>query len=487
MNSTSKAISGEKHDSYFHSLEPGKALALTMNFPQHDSFDTKKAAVENKSIQHQISNTHSQCNHITTDPQGCLDCISSMFGPNYAPFAAFMQEFSEFAQTQKTIAMKQNDIIENFLSYHQQQYPKKTTLNEQELQHVFTFGTWSNGKKLFSSNPQFFMSNRWCIILVFTCMIIFLLVLGCSLIILSIYLATIRDVTDPVLAFIRAYSRINGDMFQYFNIIMGLIAIGALYIGAVIAYCSGLLGHSTIVTIVALVFNIIGLLTSVILICIVLFMGDTMKASLPVILESSVGNFESDTSTNSLSYSWTLMHKKYHCCIDGVLKTGQTVENRSRTFASLHPGWLVPESCCTSTNNLCVQVPTVNNSYINSSCIEPASKHFNQLLSNFSFILLPMLTNISGIIYLMNLKIAIHRMNTNNNELVKSLFALKSRNLAGIHNDLTKNPFDKSQQIKIDRKTKEKQHLNIPGYFPITPTILQIRKPEQNTYLHYGL
>ncbi|CAF3733817.1 unnamed protein product [Adineta steineri] len=436
MNSTSKAISGEKHDSYFHSLEPGKALALTMNFPQHDSFDTKKVAVENKSIQHQISNTHSQCNHITTDPQGCLDCISSMFGPNYAPFAAFMQEFSEFAQTQKTIAMKQNDIIENFLSYHQQQYPKKTTLNEQELQHVFTFGTWSNGKKLFSSNPQFLV--------------------GCSLIILSIYLATIRDVTDPVLAFIRAYSRINGDMFQYFNIIMGLIGIGALYIGAVTAYCSGLFGHSTIVTRVALIFNIIGLLSSVILICIVLFMGDTMKASLPVILESNVGNFESDTSTNSLSYAWTLMHKKYHCCIDGVLRTGQTVANRSRTFASLHPGWLVPESCCISTNNLCVQVPT-------------------------------MLTNISGIIYLMNLKIAIHRMNTNNNELVKSLFALKSRNLASIHNDLTKNPFDKSQQIKTDRKTKEKQHLHIPGYFPITPTILQIRKPEQSTYLHYGL
>ncbi|CAF0840154.1 unnamed protein product [Adineta steineri] len=418
MNSTSKAISGEKHDSYFHSLEPEKALALTMNFPQHDSFDTKKVAVENKSIQHQISNTHSQCNHITTDPQGCLDCISSMFGPNYAPFAAFMQEFSEFAQTQKTIAMKQNDIIENFLSYHQQQYPKKTTLNEQELQHVFTYGTWSNGKKLFSSNPQFLV--------------------GCSLIILSIYLATIRDVTDPVLAFIRAYSRTNGDMFQYFNIIMGLIAIGALYIGAVIAYCSGLFGHSTIVTIV-------------------------MKASLPVILESNVGNFESDTSTNSLSYSWSLMHKKYHCCIDGVLRTGQTVANRSRTFASLHPGWLVPESCCISTNNLCVQVPTVNNSYIN------------------------MLTNISGIIYLMNLKIAIHRMNTNNNELVKSLFALKSRNLAGIHNDLTKNPFDQSQQMKTDQKTKEKQRLHIPGYFPITPTILQIRKPEQNTYLHYGL
>jgi len=57
-----------------------------------------------------------------------------------------VHEFSEFAKSQKTIAMKQNDLIENFLSYHQQQSPKKNTLNEQELQHVFTYGTWSNGK-----------------------------------------------------------------------------------------------------------------------------------------------------------------------------------------------------------------------------------------------------------------------------------------------------------------------------------------------------
>jgi len=93
-----------------------------------------------------------------------------------------------------------------------------------------------------------------------------------------------------------------------------------------------------------------------------------------------------------------------------------------------------------------------------------------------------MISNISGIIYLMILKTAIHRMNMNNNELAKSLFALKSRNLAGIQNDLTKNPIDKFQQRK-----SEKQHVHIPGYFPITPTILQVRKPEQNTYLHYGL
>jgi hypothetical protein len=98
-----------------------------------------------------------------------------------------------------------------------------------------------------------------------------------------------------------------------------------------------------------------------------------------------------------------------------------------------------------------------------------------------------MISNISGIIYLMNLKTAIHRMNINNNELGKSLFALKSRDLAGIHNDITKNPIDKVPQIKNDQVKSEKQHLHIPGYFPITPTILQVRKPEQNTYLHYGL
>jgi hypothetical protein len=57
-----------------------------------------------------------------------------------------VHEFAEFAQSQKTIAMRQNDLIENLLSYHRQQYPKKNTLNEQEFQHVFNYGTWSNGK-----------------------------------------------------------------------------------------------------------------------------------------------------------------------------------------------------------------------------------------------------------------------------------------------------------------------------------------------------
>ncbi|CAF2476038.1 unnamed protein product [Rotaria sp. Silwood2] len=248
INSTSKTILGENHDSYALPIESGKALALTMNFPQYHSSISKMAITENNQIQNQLSNEHSHCNHITTDPHGCLDCISTMFGPNYAPFAAFMHEFSEFAQTQKTIAMKQNDLIENLLSYHQQQNSKKPTLNEQELQHVFTYGTWSNGK-----------------------------LVGINLIVLSIYLATIRDVTDPVLAFIRAYSRIYGDEFQYFKIILILIGVGVLYIIAVIAYFSGLIGHSTMVTIIGLIFNLLGLLSSVILVCIVLFMGDRVS------------------------------------------------------------------------------------------------------------------------------------------------------------------------------------------------------------------
>ncbi|CAF4652237.1 unnamed protein product [Rotaria sp. Silwood1] len=427
INSTSKAISDGNHDSYVLPIESGKGIALTMNFPQHHSSMSKMAITEDNPIQDQISNEHSHSNHITTDPYGCLDCISTMFGPNYAPFAAFMHQFSEFAQTQKTIAMKQNDLIENFLSYHQQQNSKKPTLNEQELQHVFTYGTWSNGK-----------------------------LVGITLIILSIYLATIRDVTDPVLAFIRAYSRIYGDEFQYFKIILVLIAVGVLYIIAVIAYFAGLIGHSTIVTMIALIFNLLGLLSSIILVCIVLFMGDRMKPNFSLLLALNVENFESDTSTNSLSYSWTLMHQKYHCCVDGVLQTGLTVAQKSSIFASLHPGWLIPASCCFKDETICVRAPT-------------------------------MISNICGIIYSMNLKTAIHRMNLNNNELVKSLFALKSRQLAGIHSDMKKNPIEEFQQRKDDQNKSKKQHLHIPGYFPITPTILQVRQPEQNTYLHYGL
>jgi hypothetical protein len=89
INSTSKAISNENHDSYLLSLEPGKAVALTMNFPQHHLSPSEIVAMENNPSQPQISNQHSHCNHIATDPQACLDCISTMFGPNYAPFAAF--------------------------------------------------------------------------------------------------------------------------------------------------------------------------------------------------------------------------------------------------------------------------------------------------------------------------------------------------------------------------------------------------------------
>jgi hypothetical protein len=98
-----------------------------------------------------------------------------------------------------------------------------------------------------------------------------------------------------------------------------------------------------------------------------------------------------------------------------------------------------------------------------------------------------MISNVCGMVYFMNLKSAIHRMNINNNELAKSLFALKSRYIAGIRDDITKNPIEKFEEIKKDRLKKDKQHLDIPGYFPITPSILQVRKPEQNTYLHYGL
>ncbi|CAF2989675.1 unnamed protein product [Rotaria socialis] len=236
-----------------------------------------------------------------------------------------------------------------------------------------------------------------------------------------------------------------------------------------------------------------------------------MRPNFAILLEQNVENFESDSSTNSLSYSWTVMHIKYNCCVDGILQTGQTVGQKSPTFASIHPGWSIPESCCFTDKTVCVQSPTVNNSFINvndnfffwyqdfdlslllkSSCVEPAARHFNQLLSTFNFILLPntfiaMICNACGIFYLMRLKTAIDRMNLSNSELAKSLFALKSKHLAGIRSDIKKNPIAEFQREKNDQMNGKKQHLNIPGYFPITPTILQVRQPEQTTYLDYGL
>lgn len=36
---------------------------------------------------------------------------------------------------------------------------------------------------------------------------------------------------------------------------------------------------------------------------------------------------------------------QHHSC---VLRTNQTVSQKCQTFASIHPGWSVPKSCCTS-------------------------------------------------------------------------------------------------------------------------------------------
>ena len=44
------------------------------------------------------------------------------------------------------MAGKQNELLENLLVYHQENSSKKNNVDEQELQHVFTYGTWSNGK-----------------------------------------------------------------------------------------------------------------------------------------------------------------------------------------------------------------------------------------------------------------------------------------------------------------------------------------------------
>ena len=88
INTTSKTIPNQNHDSYLLPLESGKGIALTMNFPQQKSSVSKVSYNEDNKIQQQSTNEQSQCNHIATDPHGCLDCMSTMFGPNYAPFAA---------------------------------------------------------------------------------------------------------------------------------------------------------------------------------------------------------------------------------------------------------------------------------------------------------------------------------------------------------------------------------------------------------------
>lgn len=93
ISSTSTNPSNKFYDSYILPLESGKAVSLTMNIPQHSSSISKMELIEENQLKDSISKQNLHRNHITTDPKGCLDCISTMFGPGYAPFAVFSTLF----------------------------------------------------------------------------------------------------------------------------------------------------------------------------------------------------------------------------------------------------------------------------------------------------------------------------------------------------------------------------------------------------------
>lgn len=79
-----------EHQQTYLPLEPNRAMALTMNFPQHSlPAEPTMVVAENDPKHGSLSAPHKHSSHLINDPQACLDCISTMFGPTYAPFAAF--------------------------------------------------------------------------------------------------------------------------------------------------------------------------------------------------------------------------------------------------------------------------------------------------------------------------------------------------------------------------------------------------------------
>ena len=79
----------ENRADYLLPFEPARPVSLTMNFPQHPVPLTRVPVVEDQPTDTPLVSASHRCNHIVTDPNACLDCMSTVFAPTYAPFAAF--------------------------------------------------------------------------------------------------------------------------------------------------------------------------------------------------------------------------------------------------------------------------------------------------------------------------------------------------------------------------------------------------------------
>lgn len=57
-----------------------------------------------------------------------------------------MNEFAEFAKTQKLMTTKQNQLMETIIQRQFDSSAETKNFNDKEIEHVLTYGKWSNGK-----------------------------------------------------------------------------------------------------------------------------------------------------------------------------------------------------------------------------------------------------------------------------------------------------------------------------------------------------
>ncbi|CAF1670879.1 unnamed protein product, partial [Didymodactylos carnosus] len=93
--------------------------------------------------QRELSN---YCGHLVTDPNSCLNCIATMYGPQYAPFAAFMDIFNDFASEQKSLLAKHNHIMESYFQHRIDKDGKTDVMSEKELDSILKTGLFTNGE-----------------------------------------------------------------------------------------------------------------------------------------------------------------------------------------------------------------------------------------------------------------------------------------------------------------------------------------------------
>ncbi|CAF0792051.1 unnamed protein product [Didymodactylos carnosus] len=419
-------------DEYFIPLEPNKALAFTMNFPQLSESSKDK----NMEINGQLKQP---CEYKEFD-YNCPDCISDMFGPIIAPYAALAQQHDEFKHRLEYIVYQRLSTLRTLYNTN-----SDNNNNNKRWDRKF--------KKPLQNDPAIFLE------LLGTCGRItsaivggWLILLSTSSIIWALIMTFVSDSFHPVLTFMRGFSQAFTLLYyQYF--IVYFFIYGSLILITGISLLLGAMVLSRFIIIFSICFAVIEFLIGFITIIIIKYYRVQILQRLKDFLIVSLNDYD-NVSTNPVSNAWNHMHRMYSCCGAGK----GVIDWTYSYYRRLNPFHLVPPSCCRS-NQACVQAPIQSNSFV-------------QFLSLFS-----------SVIILIHLKVAINEMHIYNTAVLRGMYDLLE-NYEKLVNEKNENNLNMEEHHNNALQLAKERH-RVQGLLSISPTLIRVKNPRIMNYLGY--